>query len=380
LGLDSTLAEAPVKVSLAYTGSFEAGKGDLELSVEPEGEFGIMVFSKVKQKDSDELLGQRPQNDQLSTQIKPQIDLDSHHAWIKYRASMGLKGGAPASPGAATLKLKAGKTFSFLDYRRHSPEDKLVETVKADVRDFRLALNLEDVLKLEPGDALAYRVEGELGGSVGLQWSEIFSANIEGLSSFAEASGLLSLSIPVKASVKFKYSVEDEFIVVFSRDVEDHSLIRIAVGKADRSSRSAGAGLSVKIGFADPELVEESILETLLPGRIGQSVDLIDEVLDKASLEDLTKRQLALVREAFQKGVKTLQKAIADKRSHREIEEAFEDMVRFWNQPFFVRTLGNYLVRVADDFADIGPKAGRTLSVTVKGQCHTYSQVESGRS
>ncbi len=298
---DKTLKETEIEGGPELKGDFTFEAGDLKLGLKPNASFVITKFDEPRDKDPDNVLGVPKESDPPSSALKPQIRFDPGRVWLKYRSSFGIESSVSSNGDTVTAGLEAGASVAFSDYRFHDPEERVFEAVSGDLSDFRLASVLEDVLGLEPGEALTFRVGGDLNASLGLKWSEVFNSVLPGLSAFLRAGSLISLVTTVGAAVDFKVSISDEFILVFTRDRRDSSLIRVAVRKADSVSTEVGVKLSVGVAFADPSLVESVILEKILPSVIQDSVERIDQLLAKASLDDLTDLEKRAIKEVLKR-------------------------------------------------------------------------------
>ncbi|HEX8290173.1 MAG TPA: hypothetical protein VF570_00375, partial [Pyrinomonadaceae bacterium] len=117
--------------------------------------------------------------------LAPPLAFDPGSAWLKYRVKAFAKGSAGAKFSAAALKVEGEKGVVFADYRRHGRDEPAAAAVLADLPALRAPFSADDALALPEGDALFYRVYGELSAGLTLDWSDVFTAGL------AQLSGLL---------------------------------------------------------------------------------------------------------------------------------------------------------------------------------------------
>lgn len=261
--------------------------------------FGVSTIAAVEaynspdDKDADGIIGPAPKENGLDSEPKlpPQIIQTNGHAWLKYRYEVEPKVSASGSFPPVSFKVDGDFKAVFTDFHVHQPDEKALDAVKSDELKVRFAATLNDILDLRQFEALSYRVTGELGASVTLSWSDIFTSNLASLTKFLSIGKMLALNVTVGASATLSVRVVDDFNVVFTR-FEDQK-IKVAVNKAKSRQIGAAAALQVKASFSDPSQVKQ-VLNNVVKALMGQSLDQIDNILGKATLSDLSPDEKAI--------------------------------------------------------------------------------------
>lgn len=237
-----------------------------------------------KQQDPDGILGPKDgSNGDL--ELRPQVEFDNQAAWLKYRFSAGIEVGLELDHSPLKAALDASKSAIFADYHSHPREENARTAFLADVSRLRIATNLDDITKLEADDALSYQIRGKLGASLTLSWGDFFSTNLNGLTRLLGSGTLLALKTSFGAEVAFRATLEDDFLLVFSRP--EAGKVRLAVKKTKSRQAEVSAGLNVEVGFENPQDLSAA-LNHIVNGLVGESVERIDEILAKATLSDLS--------------------------------------------------------------------------------------------
>lgn len=264
-----------------------------------EARASIEAFNSKDDKDQDGVLGLPIKDDTtFEVTLPPQLDLTEEDAWLKYRYSAALKASASGTPAPVEFSLDFSKEAVFTDFHVHSRNDNARTAVLADITQLRFAANLDDILALKAKEAVSYQVRGRLFASVTVSWSDVFTASLTSLSQFLKAGKMLALKITPAASVTFHVELLDDFMVVF-RKAGDNK-VRVAVKKTDSRELGVSASIGITVKFADEKAVEEA-LNNVLQSFAGEQVSAIDNILNKATLGDLTDAQRRIVDELVQR-------------------------------------------------------------------------------
>lgn len=260
------------------------------LSINVHGELSLSAFNSPDDKDQDGILGEASGAAGLD-RLPPQIVLPDDAAYVKYRAAVGVKAAAGKKLENLGFAIEAEAGLVLTDYHRH-PRD--IVTRKAVIEGFtklRSSLLLDDVAKLAIGEAVSHQVVGRLTAAVEVTWSDVFTGPIGPLSKLAGGAAVL-IKVKGGASLRATVSLRDEFLLVFSKADDKHW--RVGVRKARTRTAALGLDLGVTVQFANPAQVE-GILNAAIDGVIGEPLDRVDAILEKATLGDLsdTEREIA---------------------------------------------------------------------------------------
>lgn len=258
---------------------------------------------------------------------EPPVVFDPDHAWLEYRLEGNLRLRGSAGLGAVGLEAAAEATAILADYRRHRREQPLAASVRRDLAWPRFAVDVEDVLRLEPGDAVSFHVRGKIEAAVRVAWSDVLSF---GLPRLARALGSTEpIGVEVTGGVKIYGSVhvKDDFRIVFSRpeDLRDGSHPwRAEVRKVATRGESAGIQVGAVMAWEQPQVVRQ-----LLEHRLGDPLNRIEALFQKAGVEDLGPLQTKLFdRVSTKLGVTSLSELKEELKELRErVEETLDELV-----------------------------------------------------
>ena len=216
--------------------------------------------------------------------LAPPLAFDPASAWLKYRVRALAKGSVGAKFSAAAAKVEGEKGIVFADYRRHGRDEPAAAAVLADLPALRAPFNAEDVLALPEGDALLYRVYGELSAGLTLNWADVFTAGLTNLSALLRAGEVVALRVSPSASVSFNVGLRDDFRLVFTRGEPigaNAETVRVSVLKSKSREFGVGAKLGVAVAFTDPAAVG-GVLKNVYEGLAGPLVGDVDALLAEA--------------------------------------------------------------------------------------------------
>lgn len=217
--------------------------------------------------------------------VTPQIELTPDAAWLKVRSQAQVKARGAAGLSSLGFGLDASAPVAFADYRCHRRRENAMRAAAGDLMAPRFAVRLADVRSLHGREALTLQWGGRLEVTLELPWPELLSAELSALGRHLGLPFPAVLSFATGAVVRLRFSVGDDFLLVFSRG--RNRRVRVALRKARARGVGAGLGLAVEAAFADPEAADDLIRQTWA-GLLGEEWRTVAKILDRASLERLT--------------------------------------------------------------------------------------------
>lgn len=282
---DPTLAEL-VSAEASYDG--DPRLGNVTFSFDASAEGSIRVCNSPDDEDpGDGVLGANA-DEETDEALRPALVFDARHAWLKYRFDGAAEGSAAAefSPAGVAVrpKVEGQKGVVFAYYRRHDPSEQAAAAVFADAVSLRAAFSASDALALEEGDALLYRVYGELSAGLTLKWSDVFTASLSNLSALLRSGEVVALKADAGAEVNFRVGLRDDFRLVFTKggpvgDVAE--TVRVSVYKSKTREAGVGARLGVSVEFEDPDAVEARLTK-VYEALAGAAFEDLERILDEA--------------------------------------------------------------------------------------------------
>ncbi len=304
---DGSLGPEVASATVSFSGT--PSVGGLSFGFGVGASASLTDFNSPDDKDSDEGIAPAkttsddPEQDFGPVRLPPPLTLDPANAWLKYRFEGNAKASASAAYGALGFKIEGSLSAAFADYRKHSRAELLPDAFRSDALQgsgLRFAASFNDILALQPGDALMYRVAGQLTASVTLKWSDAYSLVLSEVSQLLGNGQLVGVNINVGASLGFNVGIRDDFRLFFTKSPSDPGLIRVSVKKAKESRFGISANAGVTVELSNPGALTAP-LENLLEAVVGtplaefqkQLNDFLNGILTptgKKLLEDVAKR------------------------------------------------------------------------------------------
>ena len=279
----SSIDAKPIGLELEPSLSFGGdGKGTFALNV--RGVLTVAALNDPTDSDEDGILS-ASKVETASGTLPPQLNFD--RLYLKYRVECGVKASGDVPIGSMLgIDVSADASAIFADYRVHDGSHAVRAAVTDDLqRHARFVTRLEDVLSLAPGEALAFRFNGSLSAGLTLTLSDLFTGQIgTTLGKRLEMSAPIAISFKAGATLAFKATVLDDFLVVFSRVDDGRWRLGVRKTKSSRIAPSADAGISV--GIEDPKALQQ-LTQASLDGVLGAPLAKVKSVLEAASLESL---------------------------------------------------------------------------------------------
>ena len=244
----------------------------------------IRVLSSPDDRDPAGIVGPAGSSSQDGG-LSPQLVFDAEHGWLAYVFEAHLKARIGKTLEQVGFAVDGQKAVTLLDYRRHPLNRNLAAAIAEDIARPRLAARKSDLLRLRPGDALAYGLRGELGMRLELKVADLISGSVGQLGRWIHTDKPLGLRIASGLTVSASVRWTDDFLVVFS-GLED-GRIRLAVQKAQIRSQGVSATLGVTAELEASESFEAALRE-ILNRLMGESVNVIDELFEVSGIRELS--------------------------------------------------------------------------------------------
>jgi len=290
----STLDAKPITAPFQGTQTFESEQVP-KVTVNLRAGVEISLFNSLDDKDPDGILMAAGAKDAIGG-AQPPLILSADRAWLKYRIDSGLKASAAATLAdiGFELAVETGASATLADYRVHQRSQSVREALVGDLAAGpRFALVLSDIEALAPGDAVSVQLGGTIKVSVTLTWADVFTGELAPLSALLKSSALIALQFDAGAALTANVTVDDDFLVVFSR--ADETTWRVGLHKADRRSIGADVRAGIDVSFATPDAVA-AVVDGVVDSVLAAPTAQVQSVLDKATLADLTDSQRALAK------------------------------------------------------------------------------------
>lgn len=234
-----------------------------DIQFKPSASLAVRVLNRAEDKDEDAVFGGSE---------AAHVPYAVQSAWLKYTLDAKATAKIGFSP---ELTAGASHEVALSDYRLHDAADSAWDALTDDLQSPRTLLELSDVRKLKPCEALAMEVGGTLTASVSISWSDVLAAKLpEILGHPAPVSVTLKSGLDTSLAVQ----VADHFSVVVSRTRDGH--YRFAVKKA--ASRSHTFGVDVAAGMEASALPGiDEVLEAIFANAPSQLDGARDQVRSK---------------------------------------------------------------------------------------------------
>ena len=307
----------------------------------------VSAFNSADDKDPDGILVARndgeaddEEPEEITLDIPAQVSLDPRHAWMKYAFDADISGGVSGNLKNLGFSFSADKKLRIADYRRHSRDGIFLPTILSDLRHARLALRIDDVMKLKTHEALLMQSIGEIRTNVTLSWADVFTSQFGNLGILLNTDDVIPLKFSAGMSLSASVGFTDDFIVAFSRPEEGS--IRIAVRKAKQRQTDYSFETSVRVTlpFQAVEAALENVVEGVLGMPLGQAWQLLEgdapNLLTDPKVGILLKllpklglRPVADTLKELKEAIKEAKKALADfeERVKKAVEEIAHEKI-----------------------------------------------------
>ncbi len=285
--LPQDLISADLRTPFGFT---RGESPEVTVSVRAGASGTVSVFNDVDSEDPDGILAPAGEED-LERLLQPQIELDDSSVWMKYALVAELGAGVGVSLEQLGFSFDIDKKLRLTDYRRHARDNIAIGTVLSDLSSPRFALSTDHVIDLRSGECLTMQFVGTIAVGIEISWSDIFASQFGNLGALFGSDEVIPLKLSAGLTVSAAVSVEDDFLVAFSRS--DRDRIRVAVRKAKRRRSNLALDASIKVTFSNPAQVEEA-LHAIVEGAIGAPYGEIREVLS-GTIDRLSSKETRLL-------------------------------------------------------------------------------------
>ena len=200
------------------------------LTLTPTANFGVRVFNRADDKDADRVIGGKDAH----------IPFASQSAWLEYTLAAEVSGKIAFAPAALT----ASRELELSDYRIHAATDNAWGALNEDLESPRTFLELGDVKKLAPGEALLMKLGGALSASVTFSWSDVLANKLAEIVGDALPTEPVSVKLKSGLETTVGLKITDQFSVIVSRNHDGR--FRFAVKKI--ASRNHTFGIEASLG------------------------------------------------------------------------------------------------------------------------------------
>jgi hypothetical protein len=275
-----SIGSDPIALDLAPNLSFAVGGA--KLSINPRSTVSVAVLNDEQDQDADGVIAK----DEAKTPagaLPPHFRL-KHGPWLKLRAEAGIKAKVAADL-STMVGITAGTDAGVVvaDYRRQAKSARARAAFLGAIQGPRFLTDLADVKGLGDGDALMVRRGGSIVAGVSVNAADLFTGQIGTLGRLLGSRGPIVISVTAGATLDFEVVVEDEFLIVLSR--EKHTW-RAGVRKANKSKVTASVDAGITARLKDPKAVQ-TLVKGVIDAAIGRPLAQVEALLAKATLADL---------------------------------------------------------------------------------------------
>lgn len=244
----ASLMEAAVKLPLTA--------GSIRFA--PEGRVAVRVFNRPDTRDEEGIVNSE------------HLPFDLQRTWVRYTLSTKHDGRF----AFAGLDAKAGTAIELHDYRAHAATDDAWSTLRDDLAAPRSLLELDDVRRLAPGEALSLDVGGTLASTVDFSLADAVSDHLrELLRDLPRFAGSITLRLHGGLQLEASVRVRDQFTLVISRMTD----ARFRVAFLKRKSRDRTLAVEVSLGMTlDAVTAIDALVAPLFEAATGVALDVAE--------------------------------------------------------------------------------------------------------
>lgn len=275
-----SIGSDPIALELAPNLSFAVGGA--KLAINPHATLSVAILNDEQDKDADGVIAKDEAKTPAGT-LPPHFRL-KNGPWIKLRAEAGIKARVAADLSAMVgISAGADASIAVADYRKQPKSARARDAFLGAIEGPRFLTDLADVKGLGDGDALMFRRGGSIVAGVSVNAADLFTGQIGTLGRLLGSRGPIVISFTAGATLDFEVSVEDEFLIVLSRE---KNTWRAGVRKANKSKVTASVDAGITAKLKDPKAVQK-LVKGVIDAAIGRPLAQVEALLAKATLEDL---------------------------------------------------------------------------------------------
>jgi hypothetical protein len=291
---DAPLKGSDIRVELppaSYALPANAKLGDLTFAFDVSARGTVEGYDAPADLDAAGVVG--APTSKADAELSPALAYDGDSAWLKYAVETRVKAGVGVPLPYVALSANGDVRVLLADYHRHTQDTNARAALKADAPSLRLPLLTASLDALGVGEALAIQARGELSLGATLEWTDIYTSNLQKVTKLLSASSLLALETKASASVTARLRLVDDYAVVFSRP--EQGRVRLQVKKAVAREAGVTVDLGVKAELTTPDAVAAQV-RTLLEGLLSVPLSTFDSLLTKLESHALSESETQVLR------------------------------------------------------------------------------------
>ncbi|NOJ91738.1 hypothetical protein HMI51_02100 [Corallococcus coralloides] len=241
--------------------------------------------------DAAGVVGEAPGD--AATQLAPALVHGGDQAWLKYGVEARVKADVGFPLPYVALAANGDVRVLLADYHRHTQDTNARAALKKDAPELRLPLLTSSLDKLGVGDAIAFQARGELSVTATLDWTDVYTSNLQTLTKLLSASTMVAFEAKAGATVSAKVKVVDDYAVIFSRPAAGQ--VRVQVKKVVAREAGVTASLHVEASLTDPAAVVSQV-EHVLEGLLSVPLSEFDSLMTKLEAHKLSENETKVLR------------------------------------------------------------------------------------
>ncbi|RKH15306.1 hypothetical protein D7V97_00420 [Corallococcus sp. CA053C] len=228
-----------------------------------------------------------------ATQLAPALVFGGDQAWLKYAVETRVKAEVGFPLPYVALSANGDVRVLLADYHRHTQDTNARAALKADAGVLRLPLLTASLDTLGVGEAFSFQARGELSVTATLDWTDVYTTNLQALTKLLSASSLFSFEAKAGATVSAKVKVVDDYAVIFSRP--EAGRVRVQVKKVVAREAGVTADLHVEANLIDASSVVAQV-EHVLEGLLSVPLATFESLMTKLETHTLSAAESKVLR------------------------------------------------------------------------------------
>ena len=256
---------------------FEHDNDKFSFGIEAKADASVKVLNDAADDDGDEL-----------AKLLNYDDLLNNNAVINYSLMADLQAKVGFEVPFFKLGLNPGQKVIFNNYELHTRDTKLKDAVIKDLKDFKLFIDQDHVLKLQQNEAMAMSLAGQLNLEAEASWSDTITSSISSITKLLNLNDTLQLKVETGVKLGLSLKIEDTFQAIVKRTTDDRYWVKLSKAIERSTIPSLGIGVSIVIG--NPEVIDEFIDEILnsVEDDLGNALnEILGKIESEVSEEDL---------------------------------------------------------------------------------------------
>ncbi|RKH36105.1 hypothetical protein D7Y13_24945 [Corallococcus praedator] len=225
--------------------------------------------------------------------LSPPLVFGDDQAWLKYAVEARVKAEVGFPLPYVALAANGDVRVLLADYHRHTQDTNARAALKANAGELRLPLLTSSLEKLGVGDAISFQARGELSVTATLDWTDVYTTNLQALTKLLSASTMVAFEAKAGATVSAKVKVTDDYAVIFSRP--EAGKIRVQVKKVVAREAGVTADLHVEASLTDPAAVLAQV-EHILEGLLSVPLATFESLMTKLETHTLSEAETKVLR------------------------------------------------------------------------------------